>query len=68
MRVKRNIAFEVAVTGVVSPNGIGVVEGCIECRKAGAASEPCAGFGSGCLVRLKVPGDHPQGGGRSRSE
>jgi hypothetical protein len=50
--------FEIAVTGALAGNRLGVVRQCIECRSsAGVNAPPCPGFGPGCL---SAPQDAPR--------
>ena len=43
--------FQIAVTGPLFADRLGVVRQCIECRAAlGATAPACQGFGPGCLV------------------
>jgi hypothetical protein len=46
--------FEIAVTGALAGNRLGVVRQCIECRSnAGVNAPPCPGFGPGCLAHAE---------------
>jgi len=43
--------FQIAVTGPLFADRLGVVRQCIECRAALGVNAPaCQGFGPGCLV------------------
>lgn len=47
--------FEIAVTGALAGNRLGVVRQCIECRSnAGVNAPPCPGFGPGCLAGVNA--------------
>ena len=48
--------FEIAVTGALAGNRLGVVRQCIECRSnAGLNAPPCPGFGPGCFSAAPRP-------------
>lgn len=48
--------FEIAVTGALAGNRLGVVRQCIECRSnAGPHAPQCPGFGPGCLSAAPSP-------------
>ena len=47
--------FELAVIGLLPARRMGVATGCTECRESQDPSQPCTGFGAGCMGLRNAP-------------